>query len=68
MLRFSVSFYNQLVNSISYRSADQELELVSVDEFIEKGAKEIGFDVSQKDNEHILQVGRLNYELAQRNS
>jgi hypothetical protein len=43
------------------------LELVPVEEFFEKGAKEIGFDLNQKDDEHHLRIGRLNYELAQRN-
>lgn len=39
-----------------------------VEEFFEKGAKEIGFDLNQKNDEHQVRIGRLNYELAQRNA
>ncbi|KAI6190719.1 hypothetical protein M3Y97_00149000 [Aphelenchoides bicaudatus] len=71
--------FNNLANEIShikksinacldFRSADLDLELVPVEEFFEKGAKEIGFDLNQKDDEHHLRIGRLNYELAQRNA
>lgn len=51
-----------------FRSSDLDLELVPIDHFLTEGAKEIGFDLAQKDDEHSVRIGRLNFELAQRNS